>query len=170
MFALKANIEVIGFVNFFDLFGDKSKASWQLNVYSVFKYLIFVLYLALNYFNKTPDIPVSLSQVTELRNFYRKNVAEAGGILKVEVIELKGLPAIECLFKMPMQPSGMLYLASFTIPFREKSYVVKTQCPEQGTTDARDSAVLRFTLTSTMRTMKTLIHSKVGWKTRMMKL
>jgi hypothetical protein len=96
--------------------------------------------LSLNFFNKTPDIPVSLSQEIELRNFYRKSVAEVGGgILKVEVVELKGLSAVECLFKMPMQPSGMLYLASFTI--RDKSYVVKLQCPEQGITGARDSAV-----------------------------
>jgi hypothetical protein len=98
--------------------------------------------LSLNFFNKPPDIPVSLSQLTELRNFYRKNVTEVGGgILKVEVNEIKGLPVVECLFKMPMQPSGMLYLASFTIPFRDKSYVVKLQCPEKGITGARDSAV-----------------------------
>jgi hypothetical protein len=98
--------------------------------------------LSLNFFNKPPDIPVSLSQVTELRNFYRKNVAEVGGgVLKIETIEIKGLSAVECLFKMPMQPSGMLYLASFTIPFRDKSYVVKLQCPEKGITGARDSAV-----------------------------
>lgn len=98
--------------------------------------------LSLNFFNKPPDIPVSLSEAPELRNFYRQTVAEAGGgILKVEAIELKGLPAIECLIKMPMQPSGILYLVSFTIPFRDKSYVVKLQCPEQGITGARDSAV-----------------------------
>ena len=35
----------------------------------------------------------------------------------------------------------MLYLASFTILFRDKSYVVKFQCLEQGVTGARDSAV-----------------------------
>lgn len=98
--------------------------------------------LSVNFFNRPPDIPVSLSQVTELRNFYRTTVAGAGGgIIRVEPIELKGLPAIECLFKMPMQPSGMLYLASFTIPFRAKSYVIKMQCPERGITGARDAAV-----------------------------
>lgn len=98
--------------------------------------------LSLNYFDKPPDIPVSLSKITKLRNFYRRNVAEVGGgVLGVEVIELKGLPAIECLFKMPLHPSGMVYLSSFTIPFRDKSYVVKTQCPEYGITGARDSAV-----------------------------
>ena len=42
---IKTSISTFGFVNLFDLFGDKSKASLQLNDYSVFKYLIFVLYL-----------------------------------------------------------------------------------------------------------------------------
>jgi hypothetical protein len=98
--------------------------------------------LSLNFFNKTPDIPVSLSNTTELRNFYRKNITDAGGgILKVEVIDIKGLAVIECLFKIPMQPSGMLYLASFTIPFRDKSYVIKLQCPEQVITGERDAVV-----------------------------
>jgi hypothetical protein len=40
-----------------------------------------------------------------------------------------------------MQPSGILYLGSFTIPFRDKSYVVKWQCPERGMTGMRDAAV-----------------------------
>jgi len=98
--------------------------------------------LSLNFFDKKPDIPVSLSNITELRKFYRKMVTEAGGgIIKIEVIKIKELQAIENIFKMPMQPSGMIYVASFTIPFRDKSYVIKVQCPEQGITGERDSVV-----------------------------
>ena len=98
--------------------------------------------LSLNFFDKKPDIPVSLSNITELRNFYRKMVADAGGgVIKIELIKIKELQAIENIFKMPMQPSGMIYVASFTIPFRDKSYVIKLQCPEQGITGERDSVV-----------------------------
>ena len=98
--------------------------------------------LSLNFFDNKPDIPVSLSNITELRNFYRNMVAEAGGgIIKIEVIKIKELQAIENIFKMPMQPSGMIYVASFTIPFQDKSYVIKLQCPEQGITGERDSVV-----------------------------
>lgn len=98
--------------------------------------------LSINFFNKQPDIPVSLSQITDLRNFYRKMVVEAGaGIIKVDSIDLRNLAAVECIFKIPMQPAGMIYVGSFTIPFRDKSYVVKLQCPERGVTGMRDTTV-----------------------------
>ena len=98
--------------------------------------------LSINFFNKPPDIPVSLSQITDLRNFYRNLATDAGGgIIKIDSIDLKNLAAVECIFKIPMKPSGMIYVGSFTIPFRDKSYVVKLQCPERGVTGIRDTVV-----------------------------
>ena len=77
--------------------------------------------LSLNFFNKAPDIPYSLNQINGVRDFYRSKIMEAcGGIIKVEVITINNLPVVECLIKIPMQPSGMLYLGSLTFPFRDK--------------------------------------------------
>jgi len=96
--------------------------------------------LSLNFFDKEPDIPFALSEIDGLRKFYRNLIAESGGgILKLETVELGGLTAIETLCKLPKQPSGMIYVGSLTIPFREKSYVVKLQCTEQGITGMREA-------------------------------
>jgi hypothetical protein len=98
--------------------------------------------LSLNFFDKKPDIPVSLTQIDELRSFYRNLILEAGGgIIKIETIKIKGIDAVECIFKIPMQPSGVTYVGSFTFPFRDKSYVLKFQCAEQGITGQRDAII-----------------------------
>jgi hypothetical protein len=97
--------------------------------------------LLLEFRNKRPVMPF-LSQTIELRNYFRKNVIESGGgILKVEVIELKGLSAVDCLFKIPMKPTGMLCVGSLVIPFSDKAYYIEVQCREQGMTGVRESLI-----------------------------
>ena len=41
----------------------------------------------------------------------------------------------------PQQPHGMSYVSSITLPRRDFSFVVKIQCPEQGTTGIRDAMI-----------------------------
>ena len=98
--------------------------------------------LSLHFYDKTPDIPFALSEIDGLRRFYRSIFAESGGgMLKLETVDLQGCAVIESLGKVPKQPSGMIYVGSLTIPFRDKSYVVKLQCAERGISGIRDSSV-----------------------------
>jgi hypothetical protein len=97
--------------------------------------------LSINYFNSKPDIP-SLKRMESIRGFYREQVTEHnGGLIQVEFSELKTHQAIRTIFKIPQKPSGMIYLASLTIPFSNCSYVIKIQAPENGVTGMRDTVV-----------------------------
>jgi hypothetical protein len=99
--------------------------------------------LSLHYFPLPPDIPAPLEQLPVVRARYRKDLASrGGGIVEVEAQPLAGLLAVRSIFKFPQQPTGTSYVASLTLPFAECSFVLKVQCPEQGTTGMRDSVIL----------------------------
>jgi hypothetical protein len=98
--------------------------------------------IGLYYFNKPPDISAHLDSVDEVRKSYRLLATSAGiGIIEVETLTLDGCPAIRTIFKAPQQPSGMTYLGSITLPFRDFSYVIKVQCMEYGATGIREAVV-----------------------------
>ena len=97
--------------------------------------------LHLNFFEEKPDLPSS-RKIDTLRDFYRQQLIQVnGGLIEVDFSELENYRAIKTLFKIPQKPSGMVYLASLTLPFRECSYVIKIQAPEIGITGIRDSAI-----------------------------
>ena len=98
--------------------------------------------LSLNYFYSKPDIP-SIKQVGLLRDYYRNQiVVHNGGLIQVDLVELKNYQAIKTIFKIPQQPKGVVYLASLTVPFRDRSYVIKLQALELGMTGVRDAVIL----------------------------
>ncbi|MEL6535019.1 MAG: hypothetical protein AAFQ98_06375 [Bacteroidota bacterium] len=97
--------------------------------------------LSINFFAKEPDLPTT-QDVEELRNYYRSQLtAQGGGILQVEIIKIQGIKAIKTLFKFPQQPSGTMYLGSYTLPFEKCSYVLKLQGMELEPTGQRESLV-----------------------------
>lgn len=97
--------------------------------------------MSLFYFDIEPDIP-SLN-VMQLRDFYRPGVSGGGGgRIEVEVVQLKGYPAVRTLFKYPMDPTGIVYVGSFTIPFARRSYVLRFQAPEIGSTGLREAMMV----------------------------
>ncbi len=101
--------------------------------------------LILNYFGLPPDIAAINDSEVEIQNNYRKVAFESGGaIIEVKKITLDSFDAIKTIFKFPMQPSGMAYIGSYTIPFKNCSYVIKVQCPEVGTTGVRDTVILEL--------------------------
>lgn len=98
--------------------------------------------LSLHFFSIPPNIPVNLTALTELRNFYRQNIIQVGGgIVSVDVLSIKGVSAVKTLFKLPQKPTGIRYLGSLTFPFAGFSYAIKVDCQEYGTTGARDTIV-----------------------------
>jgi hypothetical protein len=104
--------------------------------------------LSLNFCTVPPDLPGPLDDVTALRNSYRRSLGPTGGIVSVDVVTVAGLRAVRSIFKVPQQPSGMVYVGSLTFPFRSRSYVVKVQCQELGVTGMRDAIVLDRELAS----------------------
>lgn len=65
------------------------------------------------------------------------------------------------MFKLPQEPSGMTYLASFIIPFENCSYVMKIQAAETGFTGLREAMVA-----NTIMAEKSLSNNEMlpkGW-------
>lgn len=101
--------------------------------------------LIINFFKLPPDIIAKDSSEKSIQENYRNVAAEVGGaIIEVKKETLGKLEAIKTIFKFPMQPSGVAYLGSYTIPFADCSYVIKVQCPEVGTSGVRDTTIFEF--------------------------
>lgn len=98
--------------------------------------------ISLNYFDKAPDLP-SLKDIKVIRSFYRGQIIEQnGGLIQVDFSESeKQYSVIKTIFKIPQQPSGIVYLASLTLPFKDCSYVIKIQAPEIEMIGSRDSII-----------------------------
>ncbi|MDJ1501806.1 hypothetical protein [Xanthocytophaga agilis] len=97
--------------------------------------------LSINFFSIPPDLPCHPDHIDNLRNLYRTIAQPDGGIIEVTNILIAGIPSVKTIFKFPMQPTGMAYIGSITIPFKNYSYVVKIQSWEQGTTGVRDATI-----------------------------
>lgn len=98
--------------------------------------------LSINFFNLPPDITAVDETEKAIQDNNRKIAFESGGaMIETKKMKLGNLEAIKAIFKFPMQPSGMVYLGSYTIPFKNMSYVIKIQAPEVGMTGVRDSTI-----------------------------
>jgi hypothetical protein len=99
--------------------------------------------LSLNYFAKEPDIAADISDTEALRAFYR-SAAEFNQVAMVEVdtAQLASLPAVRTVLKARLQPRGFAFIGSYTLPFSDRSYVIKVQSLEQGITGVREAAVM----------------------------
>lgn len=95
----------------------------------------------LHFFGIVPDLPSGPNALAELRQIYRDALAEIGGIVEVEPVIVCGIHSVRAIFKIRQNPTGMTYLGSLTIPFRDCSFVIKWQCPEHGVTGLRDAGV-----------------------------
>ncbi len=97
--------------------------------------------LSLHYFDLPPDIP-TMDNIEELRTFYRNLITpHKAGIIEVDYVDTNHVRSLKTLFKFPKTPSGMSYISSLIIPFKNSSYVIKLQATETGITGIRDSAI-----------------------------
>ena len=98
--------------------------------------------IGLYHFSVPPDIGADLDSVEAARAFYRRLVSASGlAIIEIETPTIQGRRCLRTIFKAPQQPTGMTYLGSLTLPFRDFSYVLKVTCVEQGVTGVRDALV-----------------------------
>jgi len=97
--------------------------------------------LSLNFFDIKPDLP-TIKDEQMMRDFYRERItANGGGLIQIDIIDLKGHPALKSIFKFPQKPTGMAYLSSLIIPFENYSYVIKVQAAEAGISGIRDNTI-----------------------------
>ncbi len=98
--------------------------------------------LSINYFGMEPDIGADVHDADALRAFYR-DAAESGGLAMVEVdpVSIASLPAVRTVLKGRMEPHGLVFIACFTLPFANCSYVFKIQSSEGGITGMRESMI-----------------------------
>lgn len=98
--------------------------------------------IALHFFDKEPDLP-TVKDLDYLKKFYRNVAASAnGGTIETDIMTIHETPAVKTIIKIPQEETGMIYIASITIPFENCSFVVKIQANEVGVTGIRDSAIL----------------------------
>lgn len=96
--------------------------------------------LGLFLFPLAPDLP-RVDSVNALREFYTGRAAPHR-IVEVAIVEGGGLPLVMTILKQAQEPSGMTYIGSLTLPFRDFSFVLKVQCVERGTTGMREAVLL----------------------------
>jgi len=99
--------------------------------------------LAIHFFDRPPDLPKGRKTKASFIIGYERLARSAGAqIVEIDVCLLSGHRAVWVIVKTPQEPSGMTYVASFTIPFRKCSWVIKAQCEEWGTTGMREAVLL----------------------------
>jgi len=97
--------------------------------------------ISINFFELPPDVP-TMRNVEVLRSFYRQAIADVnGGLIEVELSKKYKLSFIKTIFKLPQEHSGITYIASLTVPFKNYSFVFKVQAAEIGLTGMRDALI-----------------------------
>ena len=99
--------------------------------------------LGLYYFPIPPDISADINSLSSLSSFYGSQMTAANltGI-SINTLDIDECKFIKMIIRVPQQPSGMLYIGSLTLPFRNFSFVVKMQCSERGISGMRESLIL----------------------------
>lgn len=105
--------------------------------------------ILLFHFAKPPNIGADINSIVDVRKFYRDSLAGGGvGLIEVETSQVEGCVVVRTIFKAPQEPTGMTYVGSLTLPFRDFSYVIKVQCAEEGVTGIRDAVIFNTMLES----------------------
>ncbi|RZS34443.1 hypothetical protein EV193_109234 [Herbihabitans rhizosphaerae] len=97
------------------------------------------------YFDLVPDLPQLLYDVPALRRALAIECADTGvGLIEADVVWLDTVPAVYQLLKLPLpnRPSGLAFLATFTVPRAECSAVLKFQAFEGEVSGTRESMVV----------------------------
>lgn len=99
--------------------------------------------LGIFFFNLEPDLPKENTNLEFLKEFYQKQLSEVNGFLvELEYVELDNCKAIKLIMKLPQEPTGLIYLISFTLPYKNFSFVIKAQCSEYGTTGVKETILV----------------------------
>jgi hypothetical protein len=99
--------------------------------------------VGLFFFPIHPDLPANAGSEEELRQFFSSMMAGTESkFVELHLIAVDGQPSVQSIIKSPQQPTGMTYVGSIIVPFRDFSFVLKVQCQERGITGFRESVIL----------------------------
>lgn len=97
--------------------------------------------ISINFFDLVPDLP-TIKNIETIRNFYRHLISEVnGGLIEVVLSQKDKVPFLKTILKLPQEHSGIIYIASLTIPFKTCSFVLKVQASEVGITGMRETLI-----------------------------
>lgn len=94
----------------------------------------------LYYFDLPPDLPGELACEEDLGDYYR-SLIEPSRHVETSMLMLDGCAVVRNIVKLPQESSGMTYVGTLTIPFRDFSFVVKAMCMERGVTGMREATL-----------------------------
>ncbi|RKT55087.1 hypothetical protein [Saccharothrix australiensis] len=99
--------------------------------------------VSLQYFDLVPDLPAPLEDLPRLRHDLAVIYGEAGCLIEAHALLLGGVPALFQVLKLPLpnQPTGQVFVASFTVPRAASSAVLMAQAPERGVTGVREAVL-----------------------------
>ncbi len=87
--------------------------------------------LELRAFATKPDIPVGLSDLVGLRDYYtRAAKTQNAEVLDLEVKSIAGIAGIRLTMVAPAKPTGQTFVSSLALPFQNGSFVLKIQALE----------------------------------------
>ncbi|MFJ6675974.1 hypothetical protein ACIQMJ_33155 [Actinosynnema sp. NPDC091369] len=100
--------------------------------------------VSLSYFDLVPDLPASLDDMPKLRHDLAVATGEVGCLIEAHHVRLGDVPALFQVVKVPLpnQPSGQVFIGSFTVPKAGSSAVLKMQAAEQGRTGMREAVLV----------------------------
>ncbi len=102
--------------------------------------------IALFYFDLPPDLPREQPTIEAFCAQYR--ALAQGAFVETGIEKVASLSVVRAIARVPQTPTGNTYMGSYTIPFRDFSYVIKIQCEEHGITGVRESILLNERLAS----------------------
>ncbi len=87
--------------------------------------------LELRAFATKPDIPVQLSDLSGLKDYYaRAAKTQNAEVLDFEVQTVAAVKAIYLTMVAPAKPTGLTFVSSLALPFKDGSFVLKIQALE----------------------------------------
>jgi len=99
--------------------------------------------VGLFFFPIHPDLPANARSEEELCQFFSSMMTGTESkFVELHLIAVDGQPSVQSVIKSPQQPTGMTYVGSIIVPFRDFSFVLKVQCQERGVTGMREAIIL----------------------------
>ena len=100
--------------------------------------------IGLYFFPLEPDLPSNTSTLQEFSGAYGSFTEVSGvSVVDLQVLEIRqGRRVVRTIVKVPQETSGMTYIGSITIPYKDFSFVLKMQCAEHGMTGIREAILL----------------------------
>lgn len=99
--------------------------------------------VSLTYIGMVPDLPAPLDDLPRLRHLLAVETAETGSLIEAHVVQFDSVPAVYQLIKLPIpnRPTGLAFIAAFTLPRANCSAVLRIQCAEGDVSGIRESAI-----------------------------